>query len=298
FPLFRRVDPAVGLRRLDHRLQHQRRGRVLVARWRDVGLAPVAEGLVEDLAEAAAAALVRGARRAVGEPAEQPAKKIAEPAALAAPDLAEQVVKTAAPRAPARGRRRGHRAAAGMAAEFLEEIADAAAPTTKDRALAGRRGAARRPPAEDLAHHVAEPAARRGMRAAEGPAAAGRSAAAAGPRLLNHRADALGHGDADGDLGERSHETHALPPLPETTVPSVGARVRSVRGKIPRRHASATFSQTPPSGLSVRMRTGRGSRPGTEVKRNRARSVASTITASCSAKEAPMQMRGPPPKGR
>src|SRR5690606_36727437 len=119
-----------------------------------------------------------------------------------------------------------------------------------------------------------------------------------GPRLLNHRADALGHGDAGGDLGEGSHETHALPLSPETTSPSVGASVRSVRGKIPRRHASATFSQTPPSGLSVRMRTGRGSRPGTEVQRNRARSDASTITASCRANETPMQMPAPPPKGR
>ena len=42
----------------------------------------------------------------------------------------------------------------------------------------------------------------------------------------------------------------------------------------------------------------KGTFPGTRVKRNRDRSVERMITASCRAKLAPMQMRGPSPKGR
>ena len=56
--------------------------------------------------------------------------------------------------------------------------------------------------------------------------------------------------------------------------------------------------QTPPSGRRVRIITGSGSLPGTGVNLNRPSSVARTMTASCNAKLAPMQMRGPSPKGR
>ena len=62
--------------------------------------------------------------------------------------------------------------------------------------------------------------------------------------------------------------------------------------------AGSTVSQTPPSGRRVRIITGLGVLPMIRPKRCRASRVAKMITASYKAKFAPMQMRGPSPKGR
>jgi len=70
-----------------------------------------------------------------------------------------------------------------------------------------------------------------------------------------------------------------------------------LEGKRPPQTGSAVI-HTPPSGRNVRIITGSGSLPFTGVNLNRDNIVARIITASCSAKLAPMQMRGPSPKGR
>ena len=73
----------------------------------------------------------------------------------------------------------------------------------------------------------------------------------------------------------------------------------AVRGRrAPRAQSGSVSSQTPPCGRSVRIITGSGSRPLTGVKPKLAMSVARMMTASCSAKLAPMQIRGPSPTGR
>ena len=60
----------------------------------------------------------------------------------------------------------------------------------------------------------------------------------------------------------------------------------------------STVMGSPPSGRSVRRVFGFGQWPATGTKRSRRMSVAKITTASISAKDAPMQMRGPAPNGR
>ncbi len=59
-----------------------------------------------------------------------------------------------------------------------------------------------------------------------------------------------------------------------------------------------TSSQIPSAGRSVRVMTGSGWLPGMRAKENRLRRAVRMIMASCMAKPAPIQMRGPSPKGR
>jgi len=89
--------------------------------------------------------------------------------------------------------------------------------------------------------------------------------------------------------GSRSHGLEMGPGSPNLRLGTGGCR-HPYRG--------SASSQTPPSGRNVMIITGAGALPATFRNRNRASSVARMITASCIAKLAPMQIRGPSPKGR
>ena len=67
--------------------------------------------------------------------------------------------------------------------------------------------------------------------------------------------------------------------------------------QMPHRRADTVIGK-PPAGWTVSFCTGQGLQSAVQVKRKRWSNSASAITASCSAKLAPMQMRGPAPNGR